>query len=282
MFIHWFPGHMTKAIRMMEKEMALVDSVIYVLDARAPLSCINSAFDSVIGTKPRLYVINKADLVPSATVMAWVKYFNDREMTCIYTNSISKADAPQIVKKLIEINAEKINKYRDRGIAKTIRAMVIGIPNCGKSTLINSLLKEKKVITGNRPGVTRGKQWVAIDRYIELLDSPGVLYPDFKDQQKAIRLAMIGSIKDDIVDPAELALEVIDFFSKNYPDALKARYSLSEILEDKLAMMEAIAKKRGFVVRGGEYDYDRTATAIIQDFRKGYLGKVPLESCENE
>ena len=282
MFIHWFPGHMTKAIRMMEKEMALVDSVIYVLDARAPLSCINVAFDSVIGAKPRLYVINKADLVPQATVMAWVKYFNSRGMTCIYTNSISKSDAPQIVKKLIEINGEKINKYRDRGIAKTIRAMVIGIPNCGKSTLINSLLKEKKVVTGNKPGVTRGKQWVAIDRYIELLDSPGVLYPDFKDQQKAIRLAMIGSIKDDIVDAAELALEVIDFFSKNYPEALKSRYSLQEIFEDKLVVMEAIAKKRGFVVRGGDYDYDRTATAIIQDFRKGYLGKIPLENCENE
>ena len=160
--------------------------------------------------------------------------------------------------------------------------MVIGIPNCGKSTLINSLLREKKVVTGNKPGVTRGKQWVAIDRYIELLDSPGVLYPDFKDQQKAIRLAMIGSIKDDIVDSAELALEVIDFFSKNYPEALKSRYSLQEISEDKLVVMEAIAKKRGFVVRGGEYDYDRTATAIIQDFRKGYLGKITLENCENE
>ncbi len=280
MFIHWFPGHMTKAIRMMSEEMKVVDSVIYVLDARAPQSCINPAFDEVIGNKPRLYVLNKADMVSQKEVIKWVDKFRRQGYKCIYSNSISKADAPVIVKNLLELNEDLIERYSRKGVNKTVRAMVIGVPNCGKSTLINSLVREKKTVTGNRPGVTRGKQWVAIGEYIELLDSPGVLYPDFKDQEKAMRLALIGSVKEDVVDCAELAIEALKYFIKEHPEELLNRYKLDEVKENALEVMEDIGRKRGVIMRGGELDYERIAKIIISDFRKGYLGKFPLESAD--
>ncbi|MBR2479889.1 MAG: ribosome biogenesis GTPase YlqF [Clostridia bacterium] len=278
MFIHWFPGHMTKAIRMMSEEIKVVDCVIYVLDARAPESCINPAFDEVIGVKPRLYVLNKADMVSQKEVIKWVDKFRRQGYRCIYSNSISKSDAPVIVKNLLELNEDLIERYQQKGVNKTIRAMVIGVPNCGKSTLINSLVKEKKAVTGNKPGVTRGKQWVSIGEYIELLDSPGVLYPDFKDQEKAMRLALIGSVKEDVVDVSELALEAIKYFLAEHPEELVNRYKLSDVNgKSPLEVMEEIGKKRGVVMRGGELDYERIAKIIISDFRKGYLGKYPLE-----
>lgn len=280
MFIHWFPGHMTKAIRMMSEEIKVVDSVIYVLDARAPEACINPAFDEVIGNKPRLYVLNKADMVSQKEVIKWVDKFRRQGYKCIYSNSISKSDAPVIVKNLVELNEDLIERYHQKGVNKTIRAMVIGVPNCGKSTLINSLLREKKTVTGNKPGVTRGKQWVAIDDYIELLDSPGVLYPDFKDQEKAMRLALIGSVKEDVVDVAELALETIKYYMTEHPDELVNRYKLDSLKDTALEVMEDIGKKRGVIMRRGEYDYERIAKIIISDFRKGYLGKFPLEKAD--
>ncbi len=277
MHIHWFPGHMTKAIRMMREEIKLVDSVIYVLDARAPLACVNEAFDEVIGSKPRLYVLNKADTVSRDAVIEWVDYFRSRGDKCIYSNSVSKADAGVIVKNLVELNEEIIERYRQKGVAKVVRAMVIGVPNTGKSTLINSLLKEKRALTGNKPGVTRGKQWVAIDPYIELLDSPGVLYPDYRDQTKAMKLALIGSVRDEVVDQYELALDAAAFFIAEYPEALGERYRLDVVPSDPRALIETVAARRGIVARGGEIDYERAAKAFIGDYRKGYLGKIPLE-----
>ncbi len=280
MYIHWFPGHMTKAIRMMSEEIKVVDSIIYVLDARAPMSCINPAFEEVIGNKPRLYVLNKADMVSQKEVIKWADYFRRQGYKCIYSNSISKSDSNVIVKNLLDLNEDLIERYQLKGVRKTIRAMVIGVPNCGKSTLINSLLKEKKTVTGNKPGVTRGKQWVSIGDYIELLDSPGVLYPDFKDQDKAMRLALIGSIKEDIVDQAELGLEAVKFFMNNYPELLLSRYKMDELDENPLVVMEEIGKKRGVIMRGGEVNYDRISKIIISDFRKGYLGKISLDEID--
>lgn len=271
---------MTKAIRMMEKEMALVDSVIYVLDARAPLSCVNPAFDGVIGKKPRLYVINKGDLVERNILEKRRAVFEKDGAGCLITNSVSKADAPEIVKKLLEINAPAIERYRAKGVNKTVRAMVLGVPNTGKSTLINSLVRTKKAATGNRPGVTKGKQWITIDRYIELLDSPGVLYPDFSDQNKAVKLALIGSIKDDILDPIELAAEGIALIKGLYPGAIAARYGLLSEVSAPNSLLEEIAAKRGFILKGGEIDFARSAKTFITDFRKGYLGKLILEKDE--
>ena len=270
---------MTKAIRMMQDQIALVDSVVYVLDARAPLSCVNPAFEPVIGAKPRLYVLNKADLVEKEALTGWLKYFKNYGEV-LFANSASKQDAVRLKDALLKVNADIIERYRQKGVSKTVRAMVIGVPNSGKSTLINSLTKEKKAVTGNRPGVTRGKQWVAIDRYVELLDSPGVLYPDFKDQEKAVRLALLGSVKEEVVDAAELALEEIKLLQKAYPETLTARYGVSAEGE-ALTVMEEICKKRGYLMRGGDFDYERTAHTLISDFRKGYLGKIILEKAGN-
>lgn len=280
MHIHWFPGHMTKAMRMMAEEIKVVDSVIYVLDARAPEACVNPAFEEVIGNKPRLYVINKADMVTQKELIKWVDKFRIQGNKCIYSNSISKADSAVIVKNLLELNEETIERYRQKGVNKTIRAMVIGVPNSGKSTLINSLLKEKKTVTGNKPGVTRGKQWVSIDKYIDLLDSPGVLYPDFSDQNKALKLALLGSIRDEVVDVTELALDALEFFRNDRPEDLKARYKLDSVDGDINELFETIGRKRGIIARGGELDTERIARVIIGDYRKGYIGKMPLERAD--
>jgi ribosome biogenesis GTPase A len=276
--IHWFPGHMTKAFRLIEREMKLVSSVIYVLDARAPLSCINPEFDKLINTKPTLYILNKADLVAQSDILGWIDYFNRKSIKCLQTVSVQRgASRKQIFDALKEINADYLKKFDQKGVRKTIRAMVIGVPNSGKSALINSLLGRKKTVTGNKPGVTRGKQWIAVDKYIELMDTPGTLYPDFKDQTKARNLAIIGSISDDVVDMTELAGELIDFLKKEYPQNLKERYKLDDLSVDTAGILYEIGQKRGFIVKGGEVDIQQTAKAVIVDFRKNALGKIIME-----
>ena len=271
---------MTKAMRMMKEEMSLVESVVYVLDARAPLSCINPAFDEIIGSRTRLYVLNKCDTVPTDELNKWKNFFESDGKKCIVANSTVKGGAQKLVGALKELNEPIIAKYKAKGVKKTIRAMVIGVPNCGKSTLINSVLGKSRTVTGNRPGVTRGKQWVSIDPYLELLDTPGTLYPDFSDQAKATRLAIIGSIKDDILDITELSIETLVFLTDNYPEELKVRYNLDQIPDDKSVLLEIIGKKRGFILKGGEIDVDRTAQAIVTDFRKQAFGKLILEKCD--
>lgn len=276
MFIHWYPGHMTKAMRMMKEEMALVESVVYVLDARAPLSSVNPSFDEIIGNRPILFVLNKCDTVLPEDLVPWKKYFERENSRCITANSIAKGGAKRVVSELKELNAPIIERYLQKGVKKTIRAMVIGIPNCGKSTLINSLIGKSRTVTGNRPGVTRGKQWVSIDNYLDLLDTPGTLYPDFADQKKATHLAMIGSIRDEILDTNELAMEILSTLAKDYPEMLKTRYKWAEIPPTE-QLLESVAKKRGYILRGAEIDYDRTSQSVITDFRKQAFGKVILE-----
>ncbi|MGI6522547.1 MAG: ribosome biogenesis GTPase YlqF [Christensenellales bacterium] len=269
---------MTKTFRLIEREMKLVSSVIYVLDARAPLSCINPEFDKLINTKPTLYILNKADLVAQSDILGWIDYFNRKSIKCLQTVSVQRgASRKQIFDALKEINADYLKKFDQKGVRKTIRAMVIGVPNSGKSALINSLLGRKKTVTGNKPGVTRGKQWIAVDKYIELMDTPGTLYPDFKDQTKARNLAIIGSISDDVVDMTELAGELIDFLKKEYPQNLEERYKLDDLSVDTAGILYEIGQKRGFIVKGGEVDIQQTAKAVIVDFRKNALGKIIME-----
>ncbi len=264
---------MTKAIRMMKEEIKPVDCVVYVLDARIPRSSVNPAFDEIIGSKPRLYVLNKSDLVPQNALDGWIKYFSGLpDSRCICADSTKRADG-KIISELKRLNADKIERYRLKGVKKTVRAMVIGIPNCGKSTLINSLIGKKKVVTGNKPGVTRGKQWVTVDPYIEVLDTPGTLYPDFSDQEKALHLSFVGSVRDEIVDLIFLSEKLLVFLWDKFPTLIESKYGDSKTLTD-------LAKKRGYLMRGGEVDLDRAAKAVLNDFRKQNFGKMLLENAD--
>lgn len=278
MFIHWYPGHMAKALNTMKEQLKIVDCVVYVLDARAVASSFNPAFAEVIGTRPVLYVINKADTVPGEVATLWQKKFLSEGKFCVTANSAQKTDANRIISELQKLNAPIVQRYAAKGVNKTIRAMVIGIPNCGKSTLINSLIPAKKVVTGNKPGVTRGKQWVKVGENLEVLDTPGTLYPDFSDQEKARTLAFIGSITDRVIDDTELATELVGFLKESHGDSLRRRYGLDDLSLSNYELLGFIAKKKGKLLKGGEPDTEKTAQAVIVDFRKGLIGKIALET----
>jgi ribosome biogenesis GTPase A len=216
-------------------------------------------------------------LVEYRDVLKWIDFFKRNGKACLPASNMGKHDTQNIISKLTEINTKTIEKYKARGISKTIRAMVIGVPNTGKSTIINCLTGGKKTATGNIPGVTRGKQWVVVNKYTELMDSPGVLYPDFKNQFKAIKLALIGSIKDDIIDTVELATEGIKLLTKIAPSMLESKYAINKTENSPISILEQICKHRGCILRGGELDLDRGGAAFINDFRKGLIGKIILD-----
>jgi len=277
MHIQWFPGHMTKALRMMEDSVKVIDSVIYVLDARAVKACFNQKFDAIIGNRPVLYVINKADTVEKKDLEKWVKFLSDNNMHCVVTNSTTNRHVGEITAELLSINKDLIERYRDKGVNRAVRAMVIGVPNTGKSTLINSLCGGKRAITGNKPGVTRGRQWIVIDEKLELMDTPGTMSPNIEEQDLARDLAFIGSINDEILDKDELALELVKVLVNNHREKLFQRYNISGEFEKDIELMYAIGKSRGFMMKGGEIDLERTSKVIIDDFRKGRIGKIMLE-----
>lgn len=277
MRIQWFPGHMTKAFRMMQEQLAQVDCIIYVLDSRAVFSCLNPKFDALTGKKPVLYVLNKCDLVERADVEKWLRYFEERGEKCVSADSLNGKQRDNIVSILKQLNAAMIEKYRLKGANKSVRAMVVGVPNTGKSTFINNLCGARKTVTGNKAGVTRGKQWVSLGGGVELLDTPGSLPPAFEDEKRALNLAFIGSVKDDVLDIEELAAEMISYFSKNHTDAFLKRYSIEEIPHDIEERFLVVAKSRGFMLSGGRADYTRTARAVIDDFRKQRFGKIMLD-----
>lgn len=268
---------MTKALRMMQEQLAQVDCIIYVLDSRAVFSCLNPKFDALTGKKPVLYVLNKCDLVEREDVEKWLKYFADRGEKCIAADSLNGRQVSNIVSILRQLNAAVIEKYRLKGAKKSVRAMVVGVPNTGKSTFINNLCGSRKTVTGNKAGVTRGKQWVSLADGVELLDTPGSLPPAFEDEKRALHLAFIGSVKDDVLDIEELAAEMISYFAGNHTKAFLNRYSLREIPDGIEERFLAVAKARGFMLSGGRVDYARTARAVIDDFRKQKFGKIMLD-----
>ncbi|MCQ2602338.1 MAG: ribosome biogenesis GTPase YlqF [Clostridia bacterium] len=278
MNIQWFPGHMTKAIRMMEDNLRLVDAVIYVIDARAVYSCANPLLDNLVSSKKALYVFNKCDLVETADIDKWCNEFKRQGKPYIKAVGTS-GDCSQIVAKLKEIMADKLNKYSSKGANVSIRAMVVGVPNSGKSTIINSIIKKSKAVTGDKPGVTRGKQWLSIDG-VDFLDTPGTLWGKFDDQSVAKHLAFIGSISDDILDNGDLAFEFLDEAKTDYSQNIIDRYSLDGMPETTIELFDNIALSRGYKLKGGDVDYDRAAKAIIDDFRKGRLGKISLEKLD--
>lgn len=266
---------MTKAIRMMEDNLRLVDALIYVIDARAVYSCDNPLFNKLLQGKRVLYVFNKCDLVEKSDLDLWCKEF-ERQVKPYVKAIGTSGDCSQIVAGLKKVVADKIEKYAQKGANISVRAMVVGVPNSGKSTIINAMVKKAKAVTGDRPGVTRGKQWLSIDN-VDFLDTPGTLWGKFEDQRVAHHLAYIGSIREDILDVSELCFDFIDEMKKIYPDALKNRYNLGELSDDTLQIFEQIAMARGFKLKGNQPDYERTAKTIIDDFRKGKLGKIMLE-----
>ena len=280
MYIQWYPGHMTKAMRMMQDSLKAADCVIYVLDARVINSSRNPAFDKMVEGMPILYVFNKCDMVERADVAAWEKYYRDRGEICVSVNSTSPKFRAEVISKLLLLNKAVIDKYASKGVNKTVRALVAGVPNTGKSTLINCLCGSKRAVTGNRPGVTRGKQWVKLAANIELLDTPGTLPPAFEDGERAVRLAMIGSIKEEVLDIAELGLETVKFFAERNYKLFAERYGLEDLCGEPLEIMDKIAKKRGYLLNKDNYDYERTARAILDDLRKLRLGKVMLDKAE--
>ena len=276
MFIHWFPGHMKKALVELENNLSMIDSVVYMLDARSPLACINESFEKLIENKPVLYVINKSDLIPEKEVLYWERFFHDLGKRCIAINSLDSKSINVVVENLRFLNSGVINKYRSKGIKRAPRIMVLGVPNCGKSTLINTLVGRKKADVANTPGVTRNINWTRIPRLgFDFLDSPGVLYPDFADQEKAYHLAAIGSVKDARFDSIELAKWLYDILLKKIPDVICDRYKI-EYQESPILGLEHIAKSRGYFSDKQKLDIERAALTFINDFRSGALGKVSL------
>lgn len=274
--INWFPGHMQKALRMMKAEAKNVDALIYVLDSRAPFACLNPEFVRIIGSKPILYVLNKIDLADEKKIKEIKTKLPGENKLVIELNSTASGAIGLVTSSLNALCKATIEKYKNKGVNYFVRAMVLGVPNCGKSTLVNNLCGSKKAITGNKPGVTKGKQWVKLSNNIEILDTPGTLWPNLIDEAEARKLAFIGSIKDDVVEIEQLSLFLLEALLKTYPKELEERFSVQVENKTPLEIMEEIAERRKYVVRGGEIDYERTAKAILDDFRKGRIGKITL------
>ena len=283
MSYQWYPGHMTKARRMMQENIKLIDLVIELVDARIPISSRNPDIDELGKGKSRIILLNKSDLADPVWNKKWVEYFAAKGIGVLEINSRTGMGIKSIQGLVQEVCKEKIERDRKRGIVnRPVRAMVVGIPNVGKSTFINSFAGKACAKTGNKPGVTKGKQWIRLNKDVELLDTPGILWPKFDDQMVGLRLALIGSIKDEILNIDELSLELISYLKENYAGTLAARYEVEETVERPVELLEAIAQKRGCVQRGNEIDYSKAAALVIDDFRSGRLGRITLELPEAE
>ena len=279
MKIQWYPGHMTKAKRMMQEDIKLIDLVIELLDARIPISSRNPDIDNLAGNKSRLILLNKADLADERVTLEWSKYFEDKGIKVIKLDSRSKNGMKAVNAAILEACKENIERDRKRGIInRPVRAMVAGIPNVGKSTFINSFAGKSCAKTGNKPGVTKGKQWIRLNKNVELLDTPGILWPKFDDEKVGTDLAFIGSINDQIINQTELVYELITVLNAKYPGIFEERYGTSGA--DGVKILEDAAINRQCLKKGGEPDLDKAASIIIEDFRSGKLGKLSLESPE--
>lgn len=277
MNIQWFPGHMTKAKRQMQEDIKLIDLVIELLDARIPLASRNPEIDQLARDKARMILLNKADLSDPKVTSRWKEYFERQGMTVLALDSRSASLRKPMQKAIMDATEKKRARDLRRGIKnRPVRAMIAGIPNVGKSTLINSLAGRAAARTGNKPGVTKGKQWIHLRDNIDLLDTPGILWPKFEDQETGIHLAMIGAISDHVLQVEDLSLKVIHFLREAYPGTLSDRYAVDEEKED-VDILSVIARKRGCLVRGNEIDYRKTADLFLDEFRKGQLGRISIE-----
>ena len=277
--INWYPGHMKKTRELIQENLKMVDLVIEVIDARIPVSSRNPIIDDLVKSKQRIIVLNKSDLSDEAANREWADEFRKDGSIVIQMNCMSGQGVNQLFKTLSRLQDEK-NKDQIR--KKPLRMMIVGVPNVGKSSLINRMTGKKSAKTGDRPGVTKGKQWLALGNGMQLLDTPGILWPKFEDPEVGLNLAFCGSIKDEILDMATLALELIKVLAADYPKLLMERYKLDGISEDGLENMEAIALKRGFILPGKRIDYERCAKTVLDEFRGGKIGRITLEKVQPE
>ena len=277
MHFQWYPGHMTKAKRQMQEDIKLIDLVIELVDARIPLSSRNPDIDDLGKNKARLIIMNKSDLSDEARNQEWASYFKSLGYFVVQLDARSKAGMKTVTNVVMDACKEKIERDRKRGIKnRPVRAMVVGIPNVGKSTFINSYAGKACAKTGNKPGVTKGKQWIRLNQNVELLDTPGILWPKFEDQMVGLRLALIGAIKDEILNTDELSIELIKILTQFYPGVLAERYTVDETAEP-VKILEGIAENRKCISKGNELDYSKAAVLLIDEFRSGKIGKITLE-----
>ena len=282
MHFQWYPGHMTKAKRMMQENIKLIDIVVELVDARVPLSSKNPDIDELAKNKFRLILLNKTDLADKDATEKWAEYFRGQGFAVAKVNSQRGTGVKAINGLIQEACKEKIERDRKRGIKnRPIRAMIVGIPNVGKSTFINSFAGKACTKTGNKPGVTKGKQWIKLNKNVELLDTPGILWPKFEDQAVGLRLALIGSIKDEIVNRSEMAIALIDFLKTSYPGMLAKRYEVKEEM-DRVTILEQIAENRNCLAKCGAFDLEKAAILLLDEFRSGKIGYITLEFPENE
>lgn len=277
MHFQWYPGHMTKAKRAMQEDIKLIDVIIELVDARIPRSSKNPDIDSLAQGKSRILLLNKSDMADAAKTQAWISYYEKQGFLALAVNSKKKNELKQVNALVQKACEKKIERDRKRGIKnRPVRAMIVGIPNVGKSTFINSFAGKACAKTGNKPGVTKGKQWIKINKNVELLDTPGILWPKFEDQAVGLRLALIGSIKEEILNTTEMAMEFIGFLKKSYSGVLVERYSVDESKEN-LEILKEIARIRGCLMKGNQTDIDKAGRLLLEDFRSLRLGKLSLE-----
>lgn len=278
--IQWYPGHMAKAGRQMKESLPLIDAVCEIVDARVPESSRNPDLDDIIGTKPRIVLLNKCDLADERATARKIKELSEKGITALPVDCRSGKGLERFEPAVREVLKDKIKANTEKGMAgKPLRVMVVGIPNTGKSSFINRLAGKYRAKVADKPGVTRGNQWFSIGSGIELLDTPGVLWPKFEDPQVGLKLAFIGSIKETTLDIQELAVSLLSVMQKNYPDRLMQRYKLEDIedIEEPYVLLEMIAAKRGMLLRKGEYDTERAAVMLLDEYRSGKLGKITLD-----
>lgn len=277
--LSWFPGHMTKTRRMITAEIANMDAVCEIIDARIPLSSRNPDLDELTAGKPRIVVLNRVDQADSVQTKRWAAYFRSLGYAVIEVDARSGAGVKQFAPAVRALLKDKIAAYEAKGqVGRVLRVMILGIPNVGKSTFINKVSGRKSARAEDRPGVTRGKQWVPVDKTLELLDTPGILWPKFEDPEVGVRLAFTGAIRDDVIDIEELAGRLMDYLGKQYPAALQERYKITvEAGENGFALLEKAGRRRGFLISGGEVDTERMSRILLDEFRGGKLGRFTLE-----
>jgi ribosome biogenesis GTPase A len=280
MTIQWFPGHMAKAKREVQEKLKLIDIVFELLDARIPVSSRNPMINEILGNKPRIVLLNKADMADEAITQQWIAYFQQRQLRALAIDAQTGTGIKQIVAVSKEMLKDKFAKMAAKGIKnpRPMRALIVGIPNVGKSTLINRLAGRNIAKTGDKPGVTKAQQWIKVGKEMELLDTPGILWPKFEDEEVGLKLATTGAIKDTILNLQDVAVYALNFLKQHYPERLKERYSLDGIPEEIVELFAAIGKRRGCLVSGGAVDYDKVAEIVLHDIRTEKLGRISFET----